>query len=341
MRLISMVEITPKIGTGNRAVRDRHVLTIARRSVVATLPDDGCISLVQDDLTPAPLIGRGNFLIAPTIHSGSPQVDDCEVDPSNIMPLLEFEVVGDTTHTNEGNIAVYKEYGDKLFRIKDYTSAISYYEAALHFVSLVFDVGSVLVVRRSGYSVIAEVDCLENDTYDVTFQSDNDEANISRKEIIMSLWTLDTSFLQSKILLNLSRCLLNLADFVSFRDLGKASCQELRQSAVLGCSAAITICEYHSVEASVSSLSELDSLIEKARIVRSRAFLGLRKYPNAIADSKKVLFRNPTHCEAQGILNEIKAAHAYAKMVDKKLSKEVCRWVQKATERTIGEETLC
>ena len=52
--------------------------------------------------------------------------------------------------------------------------------------------------------------------------------------------------------------------------------------------------------------------------------------PNAIADAKKV---NATaNREAQCILNEIKTAQAYTKSVDKKLSKEVCRWVQSATE---------
>lgn len=340
VRLTSKIRLPPKVGAGTRAVRE--VLTIARRSVVATEDERGCISLVQEDIIPTPLAGTSHFLIAPTINGSSAQeVDECEADVSNVSPLLEFEEVEGASI--EGDIALYKGYGDQLFRINDYTWAISYYEAALYSVSSTFDVGSVLVVRRSGHSVIAEVDCLENGTFDVTFQSGNEEANISRKAIIMALWTLDVSFLQPKILLNLSRCLLKLADFDSSRSnsLGKSSRQDkFRQSAVLGCSAAITICEYHSIEASIESRSELDSLIDKARIVRSRAFMQLRKYPNATADAKKVLVRNATNRDAQGILNEIKAAQAYSKSIDKKLSKEVCRWVQSATESTVGSEAL-
>jgi tetratricopeptide (TPR) repeat protein len=267
------------------------------------------------------------------INSGSAQVDECEANASDLCPLLEFEGEVGAGNGMEGDIFLYKNCGDALFRLNDYTTAISYYEAALDSVSSAYEVGSVLVVRRSGHCVIAEVDCLENDTYDVSYLSGNGEASIPRKAIIMALWTKVASFLQAKILLNLSRCLLKLADFVSSRESSvENACHKdkFRQSAVLACSSAITICEYHSIESTSNSRSELDSLIEKARIVRSRAFLGLKKYPNAIADAKKV---NATaNREAQCILNEIKTAQAYTKSVDKKLSKEVCRWVQSATE---------
>lgn len=336
VRFTSKVLLPQKVGAGQRQRAVCDVLTIARRAVVATLPDEnerGCISLVQDDITPSPLIGRGSFLIAPMINSGSAQVDECEANASDLCPLLEFEGEVGAGNGMEGDIFLYKNCGDALFRLNDYTTAISYYEAALDSVSSAYEVGSVLVVRRSGHCVIAEVDCLENDTYDVSYLSGNGEESIPRKAIIMALWTKVASFLQAKILLNLSRCLLKLADFVSSRESSvENACHKdkFRQSAVLACSSAITICEYHSIESTSNSRSELDSLIEKARIVRSRAFLGLKKYPNAIADAKKV---NATaNREAQCILNEIKTAQAYTKSVDKKLSKEVCRWVQSATE---------
>lgn len=336
VRLKSKVVIPPKYGAGYRIGRDD--LLISRRSVVALPEDDrGCISLVQDDLQPIPLVGRDNFLISPMIKSAGTQVDECEAVFSDVMPLLEFEEAEGVAISNDCGIALCKEHGDQLFRINDYTWAISYYEAALSFVSSTFDVGSVVVVRRSGHAVLAEVDCQENDSYDVTFQSGGDEANISRKEIIMALWKLDALLLQIKTLLNLSRCLLKLADFFTFCDLGKTYRQDkFRQSAVLGCSAAIAICEYHSNEASTFSKLELDSLVEKARIIRANAFLGLRKYPNAIADATRV----KNHRDAQGILNEIDMVRAYNKSIDKRLSKEVCRWVQSATESTAGVAEL-
>lgn len=320
-------------------------LEFARRFVVATPPDDkGCVSLVQDDLAPTSLLSSGRFLIAP-MNSEANQVEECEADVADIMPLLEFEEGAG----KEGDVARYKECGDQLFRLNDYTSAISYYEAALHLVSSKFEVGSVLVVRRLGHSVIAEVDCVEDDTFDVTLLPGNNEATISRKDVIMALWTEDTTFLQVKILLNLSRCLLKLADFESSRSNDdvhatpsrKCRRNKLRQAAVTGCSAAISICEHHSTEISIiDSKSELDLLMDKAKIIRSRAFIALLKYPNAIADAKKVLARNSANHEAQGILAEINAAKAHAKSLDKRLSKEVCTWLQTATESTIGGEAI-
>jgi hypothetical protein len=120
-----------------------------------------------------------------------------------------------------------------------------------------------------------------------------------------------------------------------------------RQAAVLGCSIAISICDHHhhnnnhallsqnsaeDLVASSSASSDLISLIVKARIVRSRAFLGLRKIPNATMDVKKVLVLDSTNREAQRLLSEIDDAKAYIKSIDKKLSREVCRWVQTATD---------
>jgi hypothetical protein len=53
-----------------------------------------------------------------------------------------------------------------------------------------------------------------------------------------------------------------------------------------------------------------------------------------------VLVQNATNREAQGLLSEIKAAEAYIKLTDKKLSKEVCRWVKTATDSSNGAEAL-
>ena len=110
----------------------------------------------------------------------------------------------------------------------------------------------------------------------------------------------------------------------------------------MGCSIAISICDHHHhnnnhallsqnsaeylvASSSASATSDLISLIVKARIVRSRAFLGLRKIPNATMDVKKVLVLDSTNREAQRLLSEIDDAKAYIKSIDKKLSREVCR----------------
>lgn len=349
VRVTSQVVLDPKPGPKRQG---DVILTVARRSIVATLPDDdGRISLVQDDLAPAPLACKGRFLISPMFKSVGLQVQDCEAVVSGLLPLLAFEGrdCGD-------DIATYKDHGDQLIRLNDYTYAISYYEAALSINSLKFEVGGTVVVRRKGHCVIAEVDFIENDggndkSYDVTFPSGQEDATIFQKEILLAVWTNDLSNLQVKILLNLSRCLLKLSDIDLTR--GNSSCvgeamssakcsrqDRYRQAAVLGCSIAISICDHRALESTGSSASELNSLREKARIVRSRAFLAMRRLPNATADAKKVLFQNASSREAQGLLSEIKAAEAYIKLMDKKLSKEVCRWVKTATDSSDGVEAI-
>jgi hypothetical protein len=348
VRFTTKVFIDPKPGPKRRG---DVILTVAHRSIVATLPDDdGRISLVHDDLAPAPLARRGRFLIAPMFNSVGAQVREGEAVASDLLPLLAFEDrdCGD-------DVAAYKDYGDQLSRLSDYTCAISYYEAALSFNSSKVEIGGTVVVRRKGTAVMAEVDFIENDggnniLYDVTFISGQDDATISRKEILLAVWTKDVSNLQIKVLLNLSRCLLKLADIDSTRgtssrvgeNMPSANCSRqngYRQATVLGCSIAISICDHRASEGTSNS-SELNSLREKARIVRSRAFLALRKLPNATVDAKKVLVQNATNREAQGLLSEIKAAEAYIKLTDKKLSKEVCRWVKTATDSSNGAEAL-
>jgi hypothetical protein len=362
VRVTSEVSVAARPGSKN-ALR---CMTVARRSIVATPPDEnGFISLVQDDLAPEPKAGRERrFLIAPLFNSVGVEVQDCEVTASDVMPLLEFERCdhprGDSGGDDASALArQFKDYGDQLFRINDFTCAITHYEAALHLVSSKFDdIGGTLVVRRGGHSVIAEVDCIEKDErntfrYDVTFDSGED-ATISQKEVIIAVWADDTSCMQVKILLNMSRCLLKLADIDTTRGNAsrvgekrssssslKSRQERYRLAAVLGCSVAITLCDHCEVEDLVQdSAVEVQSLAEKARIIRARACLGLGKMPNAISDVKKVLSQSPSSREADALLSEIKAVEDYNKSVDKKLSKEVCKWVQTATSSSNGADAM-
>jgi tetratricopeptide (TPR) repeat protein len=377
-------------GSSNNGAVD---LKFARRAIVATLPDHDnnnnnnngnnnghVVSLVQENtLVPEPLMDnngeRTKFLIAPMFDNNDnadDEVYEFEALISDLMPLLPFEkkyyggtnIVGGVG-TCDNNISTYKNCGDKLLRLNDYTCAITYYEAALNFncVSTKFEVGGTVVVRQKGHCVIAEIDSIENITgnnsntlsYDVTFTLSGDDATLSRKDLLLAIWPNDELYLQIKILLNLSRCLLKLADIDSYLSQTSTSTttaknnrhDKFRQAAVLGCSIAISICDHHHHHnqallsqntASVSASSNLISLIVKARIVRSRAFLGLRKIPNATMDVKKVLFIDSTNREAQRFVSEIDNVKAYIKSIDKKLSIEVCQWVQTVTDSSSNEQ---
>jgi len=329
----------------SRPKRSDITLTICRRAIVATSPDDnGNVSLVVEDLAPTPLQSGSKFIIAPVLKSKAGEDEEVEVPVTDLIPLLDFEKEDAPTNNNTNAdidilVQQYKDYGDQLLRLSDYTCAISYYEAALHLVSTKVDIGGTIIVNKEGHAVIAEVDYVEVEeegpgAFDITLPS-GDESTITQKDVLFVVWMKDYLFLQVKILLNLCRCLLKLAD-VNTREHATWAKQ-----AVKGCSIALTLCEYHASEGSDEKTTlELTSLIEKTRLVRARAFIRSSKLKNATVDAKKVLAINSTNREAQSILSEIKVVEAYNKSLDKKISKEVCRWVQTATSSTEGSSAM-
>merc|ERR1711862_864682 len=110
--------------------------------------------------------------------------------------------------------------------------------------------------------------------------------------------------------------------------------ERYRLGAVLGCSTCLVISEYQNS----NSRTELtNSLVEKARIIRARAFLSLMRLPNAVSDVKIVLRRNASR-EAELLLADIKGVQAYSKSVDKRLAKEVAKWVDTATTTPQGND---
>ena len=324
----------------SRPKRSDITLTICRRALVATSPDDnGNVSLVVDDLVPTPLQSSDDlFIIAPTIKSKNEEDEEVEVPVTDLIPLLDFEKEDKPSNNNTDDIDIlvqqYKDYGDQLLRLNDYTCSISYYEAALNLVSTKVDIGGTIVVNKDGHAVIAEVDYVEEGNYDITLPS-GDESTITQKDALLVVWMKDSSFLQVKILLNLCRCILKLADVDTRGHTIWA------KQAVKGCSIALTLCEYHASESTDEKTTiELNSLIEKTRLVRSRAFIRSSKLKNATVDAKKVLAINSTNREAQSLLSEIKVVEAYNKSLDKKISKEVCRWVQTATSSAEGSSAM-
>jgi tetratricopeptide (TPR) repeat protein len=337
--------------------RNHHeTRSISRRGLLATINDGDrekmTCTLILEDLVPTSL--SGSFLIAPCFNNGkSIEESEVEVPASDIMPLLSFE--HSTTEEMANDVTKFKEWGDQLFKLHDYTRAISYYEAALQHISSNFtNVGSTLVVRRNGHCVVAELDCIETDgdnsQCDVTFILPNgktEEDVISSKDILFSVWDQDGArrgkrdksndkFLQPRILLNLCRSLLHLAEIhddngntiasISNRDYQT----KYKKSAVLASSIAITLCEYYENETDTES-QMLTLLVEKAYILRSKAFVELGKLPNAMSDAKKVLNQSPNQNEAAELLRDIRLLEKHRKKSDRKLSKEVCRWVQSAT----------
>lgn len=301
-------------------------------------------------------LGRvGNFIVAPLFNGVGTSVEECESSVDGLMKLLPFEdekdneeIVNSMSTTEK--VEFYKSRGDQLLRLTDYTCAVAYYEAALSFISSKSNItiGGTCVARRNGDAVVAEVDCIDDDQYDVTFTCQNgeeEEATIAPKDILCSVWCKDDdTYLQPRCLLNLSRCLVKLAEFDTTR--GNVGCvgqtkhatrqEKYRSAAVLGCSITITLCEHLKETTASPDVSLLDSLIGKARLIRSHAFIGRNMLRHAMVDAKKI----PDDKEAMKLISEIKAKEAHKKLLDKKISKEVCRWVKKATATSEGAAAI-
>ena len=356
VRIETTIEVKSKPST--RLNHESKVHTISRRGLIATIHTEGndcntiIYTLILEQLSPVPLIE--SFLITPMVIDRSDEEIEVEVSISEIKPLLSFEhtpdrEVPDIPDNFIKNDTQYKQYADTLFQLHDYTNAIRYYEAALHLVSSRFtDVGGTVVARRNGHCVIAELDCVDTDNHgntqcEVTLllpNGDMEEAVISSTDILLAVWDQDATlrrgqrdkskemFLQTRILLNLCRCFLHFVelDITDNQDI----CTKFKKAAVLSSSIAITLCEYYN-NLIGSESKVLTSLLEKARILRSKSFIELNKLPNALADVKKVFGLNPSNREACELMKEIQSLEKYKKKIDRKLSKEVCKWVQSAT----------
>ena len=352
IRFVSSIPIQPRVHAQSQKEK---IVAISRRGMIATLSDgdesSNICTIIVEDLAPTPIVGK--FLIAPVfIDDEMKQEVEIEIPLSDVQPLLPFEQL--PKMESDVNVSRYKECGDELFKLHDYTGAVSYYEAALSLISSnCNNIGGTLVVKRNGRCVIAELDCIDidgnNSQCDVTFILPNgniEENVIPFKDILISVWDQDEvrrgkrdkskeTFMQPRILLNLCRCLLHLAEVdIGSEDRNASPAYgrrtKYRKAAVLGSSISVTLCEYHKNETDSESQT-LTVLQEKAHIIRSKAFMELGKLPNALVDAKKVMNENPGSREAAELLRDIRMLDKYKKKTDKKLSKEVCRWVQSAT----------
>ena len=373
----STVRVASQVCIGDNSGDKHEFESIARRAIVVTIPKSNdkdaatstsqstdssnakskTISLVQDDLAPRPLRvpGRGvsNFLFAPMFHSRGIQVEKFESLVGDVMELLPFErkdlvmemAESDATLTTTALVQKYKDYGDQLLKLHDFTSAVSYYEAALGLISSKCDVvaGESCVVRKDGNLMVAEVDRLDLDGSLLDCQQGE------QKEIIMAIWSNNynhnsisncdekpSQILQIEILLNICWCLLRLADIDHTK--GNGGCfgdtilsssssskkkkhsdrrEKYRLAAVLGSSVAITLCDYYTLVSGDDSIEGgflLTTLKEKARTVRCRSFIGLQDFHNAMLDTKKILDSR----EAQELHQKIKVLEKHKEDMDKK-----------------------
>ena len=297
---------------------------------------------------------RRSFLVTPLIKkqssSGNEQEIEATVDISDIMELLNFEQEDDAilkgiTWSSEANnienISIMKERGDKLLRLGDPSTACSYYEIALH-LSSILQIGCCVVVREKGHTKVADVDCLEEDGIEVTMVDSEEEKVVQEKDIVLCILHNDNmeedGHKQERILLNLTRCLLQLAEVAKHQELASERRPRYLRSAVLAATIALTIAEHHKDE-NDAHVVILTSLEQTAFLLRSQAQAGLSKFQNAIADMKQLLGCDPQNKQGQKQMQSLQAQMQRQKQVDKRLIKSMCKLVSAATDNPVSSAT--
>lgn len=254
------------------------------------------------------------------------------VETKEIRQLLDFErcELGSSLDTSGENpsVSVWKDRGDQLLRLGDATSATSYYEMALGRSSAV-SIGSTIIVQRGGFPKVAEVDCLEDDSVDITIVDSGEEAVIRPSDILLGILDRDHEKFQERILLNLARCMLQLSDIDTINR------PKYLKSAILACSLTITVSHFHDSE-SANNTNYLSGNTQTALHLRAKAQSGLSKWPNAIADAKRLI--KAGNKQGSQLLEALQRNKLRQVKKDKKLSKAVAKWVQTATSESVSEK---
>ena len=330
--------------------------TFACRATVATVNESASMAtILWDDMAPQPLPAMDDpasrrkwkrpFLVAPLFGGNTSNFDrDCGVDQeeelslSSLDALLPFECDDRQSPSPPPTPASLKEQGDALLRLKDYSAAVERYEAALALTSNLDLGGTVVINDGTGRTVLAEVDCIDEEdggnkcTADVTIVDSGDEKTVdASRDILLCLLENDEERLQERILLNLSRCLLQLADIDGSTNNTRAT--KYRKAAVLGCTLALSCASYAGTE---SDGNEGIGTEIKARLIRAGAYLDLGKSKHATADAKRVLKADADNVQAKKLLRNIERRDIQRKRTDKKLAKDVCKWVNTATNAATG-----
>jgi hypothetical protein len=322
------------VGLVVRAPLPNHLNALGR-ALVLTEPDeqDNTVCLLWEPIAPKPIsissFPSKSFLITPLLHPPKNiEQEETTIFSQDVKPLLPFEdscIADDNSLT----VAEWKERGDQLLRLGDAAAAASYYEMALS-KSSTLQIGSTVITKMGGYPKLAEVDCVEDDSLDVTLVESGEESTITHSQILLCLFEPDAEKCQERILLNLARCLLQLAD------LDHATSErrpKYLKAAVLACTLALTAISFaNDDETGISANSQT------AWILRAKAQAALSKWPHALSDAKKVA--KAGHKQGRKLLDEIERQQRRKVNTDKKLAKEVCKWVESATSDSVSDDQV-
>ena len=339
--------------------------------VTPNLPPDSTTGSKDDVEETTVLLDDVKELLPFEKHYNSNDGDgNCEPAILSVNDLADGDVKND--------VLKYKDFGDQLLKLGDASSAIPYYEYALSLSSNV-QVGSTIVMQLNGYPRLAEIDCIEEEddddhddgfdyksqqslSLDITLVDTEEEMTIETSQVLLCIMDEEVEstgsdteekkkelLLQERILLNLSRCLLQLADYdhPEYR-------MKYLTSAVLSCTLALTVSTYNHTKATKSSSAAATSALpippngQTALLLRAKAQSKRMKYKHAIADAKRLIQLGKQQ-EAAGskvllqqsrkLLKDIEQQQKRQFKTDKSLAKAVCQWVETATTATTTSAT--
>lgn len=315
------------VGSTIRAPLPNHP-KFRRKAIIATIQEeDGTVCVFWEDEAPSSLLSADREMVispSPSENDENPGVEST-VKISEILPLLDFERVA---LSDDADVSELKDRGDTLLRLGDASGAVPLYERALDLLGSSpqkITIGSVAIVKQKGFFKLVQVDCIDRDQVDVThLDVEEREETLRLNDIMLTIPKRDGKLLQERILLNLARCFLQLAEAT----LIPRRRPTYLKAAVRATSFAFAVSEFRS---NVSSANFSSATKPKALLLRSQAQLGLSKFAHARGDAKKVLELDPNNKEASKLLRDIEQQQKKIALADKKLAKEVCRWVQTAT----------
>lgn len=332
-----------EVGSTVRARRYHLGQSTTRRAIVATLQDAEACLLWEDDV-PRPLHQKTYhdsqqpfFLVTPHFAQKD-SAEETNVPVSDIMELLDFENQQlFNASSDECTAQDSKERGDQLLRIGDASAAVAYYEHALSLTSTL-QIGSTVLIKCSGRAVAAEVDCINNDakdssaaTVDLTIMETGEDKLVPATDIMLCLLESgnNNDRVQERILLNLTRCLLQLAETATASSAAERRVPYLR-SAVLATTLALEAATVFYRNNSNYKGETMSNLEVSALLLRSQAQSNLHKFPHAFSDVKKVLAVHPQHKDASSALQRLEYQKVAAAKLDKRLATGISQWVQTA-----------
>lgn len=293
--------------------------------MVATMEDKTVTLLWEDSAGPLPI--QGNFMVAPMMKGHEKQRLRCEdndnydteitILQTDAMQLLEFETsIHDPSKNDAITATTWKDRGDQLLRLGDPAAAIPFYEMALRMTNNDgLQVGCTVLIQKKEQLLLAEVDCLDATTADLTLVDTGSALVIQQSQVLLILSNLHSE-LQLRVLLNLARSLMLWADYDTSRS--------YRASAVLSTSMAYAI---------TTTDEAFVSFQPTCLMLRSKANASQGRYEASMADVELLNDRQSRKWKA-----ELLVLMKRRELTNKKLVKGMCQWIGRATNSSGNNE---